>query len=96
MKTVDTKNPKIARLEARVSVREKQLFKHAAALQGQTLTEFLVRCAQEGAKRTVQEHELMKLTAKDRDLFVSTLLKPPPPGKRLKKAAKRYKNTMSI
>ncbi len=86
----------MARLEARISADEKQLFQHAAALQGQTLTEFLVRCAHEGAKRTVQEHELMKLTAKDREVFVSTLLKPPPPGKRLKKAAKRYKDTMGI
>jgi len=96
MKTIETKNPKMARLEARVSTDEKQLFQHAAAIQGQTLTEFLVRCAHEGAKRTVREQELMKLTAKDREIFVSALLKPPSPGKRLKKAAKRYKTTMGI
>jgi len=96
MKTIETKNPKMARLEARVSADEKDFFKHAAALQGQTLTEFLVRCAHEGAKRTVREQELMKLTAKDRENFVSALLKPPSPGKRLKKAAKRYKTSMGI
>lgn len=86
----------MARLEARVSTDEKDFFKHAASLRGQTLTEFLVGCAHEGAKRTVQEHELLKLTAKDREIFVSNLLKPPAPGKRLKKAAKRYKETMGL
>ncbi len=96
MKTIEIKNPKMARLEARISADEKDLFKHAAALQGQTLTEFLVRCAHEGAKRTIQEQELMKLTAKDRKIFVGALLRPPVPGKRLKKAAKHYKTTMGI
>lgn len=96
MKTIDTKNPKMARLEARVSVDDKKLFKHAAALQGRSLTEFLVICAHDAAKKTVQEREIMELSAKARKAFVSALLKPPAPGKRLKKAAKRYKNTMGV
>lgn len=93
---MNAKNPKIARLEARVSVDEKKLFQHAAALQGRSLTEFLVSCAHDAAKRTVQEHEILKLSAGDRDAFVSALLKPPVPGKRLRKAARRYRNTMGI
>ncbi|MFQ5729969.1 MAG: DUF1778 domain-containing protein [Waddliaceae bacterium] len=96
MKTTDTKSSKTARLEARVSVDEKKLFQHAAALQGRSLTEFLVSCAHDTAKKTVQEHEIMELSARDRKAFVSALLKPPVPGKRLKKAAKRYKDTMGI
>lgn len=96
MKMIDTKNPKMARLEARVSVDVKKLFKHAAALQGQTLTEFLVSCAHDAAKKTVQEHEIMELSARERRAFISALLKPPAPGKRLKKAAKRYKDAMGI
>ena len=86
----------MARLEARVSVDEKKLFQHAAALQGRSLTEFLVSCAHEAAKKIVREHEIMELSARDRKAFVSALLKPPAPGKRLKKAAKRYKDTMGL
>ena len=93
---MNSKHPKTARLEARVSVDEKKLFQHAAALQGRSLTEFLVSCAHEAAKKTLQEHEIMALSARDRKAFVSALLKPPAPGKRLKKAAKRYKDTMGL
>ena len=92
MKAIDTKKPKMSRLEARVSVGEKKLFKHAAALQGRSLTEFLVRCAHDAAKRTVQEHEVMELSARDRKAFIAALLKPPVPGKRLKKAARWYRS----
>jgi len=95
MKTIEN-NSKTARLEARVTAEEKKLFQHAAALQGRSLTEFLVSCAHDVARKTVREHEIMELSAKDRKAFVSSLLKPPAPGRRLKKAARRYKDTMWI
>lgn len=95
MKTIETKKPKTARLEARISVDEKKLFQQAAALQGQSMTEFLVSCVHDAAKRTVQEHELLELSVRDRKVFVAALLKSPAPGKRLRKAARRYKSTMS-
>ena len=94
MKTIEAGNAKTARLEARVSVAEKKLFQHAAAINGQSLTEFLVACAHSAAKKTVREHEIMELGAKDRKAFVSALLNPPPPGIKLKKAAKRYREIM--
>lgn len=96
METIETKNPKTARLEARVSAEEKELFLHAAALQGRSLTEFLVSCAHDVAQKTVQHYEIMELSARDRKAFVSALLKPPVPRKRLKKAAKRYKDIMGF
>ena len=96
METIETKNLKKARLEARVSAKEKKLFLRAAALQGQSLTEFLVSAALDVAQKTVQEKEILDLSAKDRKIFVSALLKPPAPSKRLKEAAKRYKDTMGI
>lgn len=94
MKAIETKKPKTARLEARVSPDEKKFFQQAAALQGQSMTEFLVNSIYDAAKRTVQEHEMMVLSARDRKAFVSAILKPPAPGKRLKKAAQRYKKNM--
>lgn len=96
METIETKNSKTARLEARVSAEEKELLQYAADLQGRSLTEFLVSCAHDAAQKTVQEHEILELSAKDRKAFVSAILRPPAPGKRLKKAARRYKDTMGI
>ena len=52
----------------------------------------VVSSAQEVAARTVREQEVLTLSARDRQVFVKALLKPKPPGKRLRNAAKRYKS----
>jgi len=91
--TVDMKEPaRSARLEARVSAEQKALFLRAATLQGRSLTDFLVSSAQEAAAKTVRDYEMMTLTGRDREAFVSALLDPPAPGKRLRAAARRYKS----
>jgi uncharacterized protein (DUF1778 family) len=85
---------KVARLEARISAEQKQLLEHAAELQGRTLTEFVIRSAQEAAREAIREHELLSLSARDTQAFVTALLKPLAPGERLKRAAARYKALM--
>lgn len=89
----DAGAPKKARLEARLTSDQKALFLQAAAITGRSMTDFVVSSAQEVAMRTVREHETMTLTARDREAFVQALLKAPSPGKRLRKAADRYKRT---
>ncbi len=92
----DRSAPKKARLEARITENQKALFQRAAALTGRSLTDFVVSSAYEVAARTVREHEAMTLSARDRDVFVAALLQAPAPGKRLRKAAKRYKELMDL
>jgi uncharacterized protein (DUF1778 family) len=91
---VATHRAKVARLEARITVEQKQFLERAADLQGRSLTEFGVSSAQEAARAAISEHELMSLTARDTRAFVSALLNPPSPGKRLQRAAARYKAIM--
>jgi uncharacterized protein (DUF1778 family) len=91
---VATHRAKVARLEARITVEQKQFLERAADLQGRSLTEFVVNSAQEAARAAISEHELMSLTARDTNAFVNALLKPPSPGKRLQRAAARYKAIM--
>ena len=93
-KTAARSRPKVARLEARISPEQKQLFERAAELQGRSLTEFVVRSTQEAAQEAIREHELMTLTARDTKAFVNALLKPPAPSARLKRAAERYQSLM--
>lgn len=50
--------------------------------------------ADEAANRTIREHEVMELTAQDRDVFIETLLNPPGPNERLRQAATEYQNIM--
>ena len=79
-----------ARLEARITPAQKALLERAAKLSGRSLSEFVVRSAQETATRIVREQELMSLGTQDRKAFVAALLKPAAPGSRLRKAARRY------
>lgn len=90
--TSETLQPaRTARLEARVTDEQKHLLQRAAALTGRSLSDFIVTCAQEAAVRTIHDYELIRLADHERTAFVTTLLNPPSPGERLKKAAKAYK-----
>ncbi len=89
--TANSRSPRTARLEARITTDQKTLIERAATLTGQTLTDFVVTSVRETALRTVREYEAMTLRARDREVFVSALLNPPAPGKRLRKAARSYK-----
>ncbi|MEE4601245.1 MAG: DUF1778 domain-containing protein [Desulfobacteraceae bacterium] len=89
-----TRRRKRSRLEARISAEDKELLKRAADLQGCSLTEFVVRSAQEAARQAVKEHQMMSLTSRDTKAFVKALLRPPAPSKKLKRAATRYKKVM--
>ncbi len=79
-----------ARLEVRVSVAQKRLLQHAAALSGRTLSEFVVTSAQDAARRVIAEHESIRLSREEQLPFVQALLQPPEPHTRLKRAAKAY------
>jgi len=85
---------KSERLEARITVAQKRLLQRAAELEGRSLTDFLVASAQEAAKRTIQEHETMKLNEEDREIFISAVLNPPQPSAKLVEAARRYGRIM--
>ena len=87
----ENSSARTARLEARITPEQKDLFLKAAALTGRSLSDFIVASAYESAARTVRDHEAMTLSARDRQIFVAALLKPPAPGARLRKAAQRYK-----
>jgi uncharacterized protein (DUF1778 family) len=83
-----------SRLEVRISAEDKEFLKRAADLQGCSLTEFVVRSAQEAARKAVKEHQIMSLTTRDTEAFAQVLLKPSAPSKKLKRAAARYKKAM--
>ena len=87
---------KYERLEARISPEQKDLFKRAAEIQHKTLTDFVLAAVSDTAKKVIQEHEIMELTARDQKTFVNALLNPSPPNAKLRQAAKRYLATMAV
>ena len=90
-----TKNrvAKNARLEARTNRAQKELFEKAAALQGRSLTDFIIASLAEAAAHTILEHETLCLVETDGKAFVEALLSDAAPGKKLKAAARRYKQS---
>lgn len=63
-----------ARLEARISAELHALIKHAAELQGRTVTDFVITATQDAAKRAVEEMALLRLVVEDQEQFASSLL----------------------
>jgi uncharacterized protein (DUF1778 family) len=92
--TIDMPAARIERLEARITPEVKRLIQEAANLEGRTVSEFLITSAQAAARKTIEEYQAMKLSARDREIFIAALLNPPEPSARLKAAAKRYKKTV--
>jgi uncharacterized protein (DUF1778 family) len=84
-------NSRGARLEARISPAQKSVLQRAAALSGRTLSEFVVASAQEAAAKVIQAHEVIRISRAEQTAFVKSLLAPPAPGARLRKAAAAYK-----
>lgn len=85
-------NPKsVARLEARVDPEIKALWQKAADLEGRTLTDFVIASVQAAACKVIEQHQILKLSVEDSEVFVNALLNPPKPNDALKAAAQRYK-----
>ena len=82
------------RLEARVTVAQKRLIERAAALQGTTVTDFVVVSAQQAAAKTIRELESLTLGEEAREFFVNAILNPARPKEAARAAAERYGKQM--
>lgn len=83
-------SPRQARIEARVSRKQKRLFERAAAIEGVTLTDFAISSMQRAAASAVQEHTRIELSERNQRAFAEALKNPPEPNKALSEAAKAY------
>jgi uncharacterized protein (DUF1778 family) len=83
-------SPQHARIEARVSPEQKELFERAAAIEGVTLTDFAISTMHRAATSVVQEHTTIELSVRNQRAFVEALRNPPEPNEALREAAKAY------
>jgi len=79
------------RLEARVTAEQKSLIERAAALQGRSVTDFVVTSVQEAARHAIERHYQLSLSLRDSELFVDALLNPRPVNDRLRDTVRRYR-----
>ena len=80
-----------SRLEARLPSETYALLKHAADLQGRSLTDFVVTAASEAAVRVVREHQLIQLSLEDQRRFAEALINPPPEAPAMRRAREHHR-----
>jgi uncharacterized protein (DUF1778 family) len=84
-----TSQASTARLEARVSPELHALLKHAAELQGRSLSDFVVTAAQDAARKAVEQADWVRLSLADQKRFAAALLSPPEPAPAMSRAFAR-------
>ena len=83
-----------ARLEARLPADVHAMLKRAAELEGRTLTDFVVAAAQEAARRTIAETELVRVSIDDQRALATALFEGPDPVAALERAAQRRRRLL--
>jgi uncharacterized protein (DUF1778 family) len=84
------------RLETRVTLEQKSLIERAAALQGRTVTDFVLTSVQDAARRAIQEYQQLEFTMRDSEAFVEALLRPKPVNERLRETVRRYRDATGL
>jgi len=79
------------RLEARVAPDVLAAVKRAAEIQGRSVSDFVVTAAQEVARKTIEEAQIIRLSVADGKRLVESLLNPPKPSRGLKRAFAAHK-----
>ncbi len=80
-----------ARVEARLSPEVLAIVKRAAEIQGRSLSDFVVSAAQEAARRTVEDLQVLRLAVEDQQTLAAALLNPPEPNDALRRAAAAHR-----
>jgi uncharacterized protein (DUF1778 family) len=89
-KSMRTARTGSVRLEMRLDRRVKTLIERAALLTGQTVTDFAVSNLLDSALATIERHQRLVLSDRDRDLFLNALDRPPKPMPDLLKAGRLH------
>ena len=84
-----------ARLEARLPASVHSMLKRAADLEGRSLTDFVVSAAHEAAKRSIDNAQILRLSAADQAAFAKALMAPPKPNAALKRAFARQRQLIA-
>jgi uncharacterized protein (DUF1778 family) len=75
-----------ARIEARIAPDTLSAVKRAAEIQGRSVSDFVVAAAQDAARRTIAETEMVRLSLADQEKFAEAILSPKRPNAALKRA----------
>jgi uncharacterized protein (DUF1778 family) len=69
--------------------------RRAAEITGRGVSDFVVAAAQDAARRTIEDSQLIRLSVEDQRLFVDALLNPPRPNDALSRAATSFRDRLA-
>jgi uncharacterized protein (DUF1778 family) len=87
----ETSNRRAARLDVRLAQRAKEKIEEAALVSHQSLTDFVVTSLLRASDDVLKHHQAIRLSNRDRDLFLEALDANERPNPALRKAARRFK-----
>ena len=88
--------PVTERLEARVPQPVKRLIDRAAALEGRSITDYVIATLERHAVEVVREHEILQLSTADSQAFARAMITPPKPNRALKGILSRHAQTVAV
>lgn len=80
-----------SRIEARIAPEALAVVRRAAEIQGRSISDFVVAAAQDAARKTVAEVEVIQLSREAQEKFASMLLNPQPPSDALLRSLERHR-----
>lgn len=84
------------RFSARVTPAEKALLERAAAIEGRTLTDFVLSNARKAAEATVRDHDVLVLSVESGQAFAEALSRAPRVIDPLRDAVRRNRAALSL
>ncbi len=89
--TSKTRIPRTARLEVRTIPDVRDQIERAAALQGRSVSDFVVTAALEAAQKAIETTEIIHLSREASIAFAKAILDPPEPTEALREAFRRHR-----
>lgn len=88
------KDKKNERLETRLPAEAKQQIEMAAAMQGRSISDFVVAAALEQASKVIEQQRIIKLTVEESVALAELMAAKPTVTKKSVEAMRRYKKTI--
>jgi len=83
------------RLEARIAPEALAAVKRAAEIQGRSVSDFVVAAAQDAARRTLEDAQILRLSLASQEKIADLLLNPPAAGPALERAFQAHRDLIS-
>ncbi len=91
----DNSLKKSERMAVRLSPDAKLMLEQAAAIEGRSLTDFVISAALDAANATIDRTQRIRLSAESSRVFLEALTNPPEPNETLLEAAALYREHLA-